>query len=254
MKTIKILLNILTHGDELVGLKVAEKIKQRYPPIIGNGLDIQVANEQARRKSKRYIDKDLNRVFPGNPNGSYEEKRAHELKTIVASYDLVIDIHSTESGSEDIVIVTKFDSATKDLLRVISPRRVLFMNMKPDNSLLSCAKVGIAFEMGKDKNPATFQKTIQGVEVLLAHFGLIPPRQNFGYSTEYFEVFASVPKPFGAILEPHIKNFSPIKKGEVFARKTNGNPIIADSDFVPVIFSSAEYETIFGFAAKTMLI
>jgi len=174
------------------------------------------------------------------------------LKSVIASYNLVIDIHSTKSGSKDVVIVTKFDGATKDLLRVLLPRRVLFMNMKPDSSLISCAKIGIAFEMGRDENPETFQKTIQGVEALLAHFKLISPKPNFGYPTECFEVFASVPRPSGAILEPNIKNFLPIKKGEIFARKTDGNPIVADSDFYPVIFGSNNYETIFGFAARIL--
>jgi len=63
----KILLNILTHGDELVGLKIADKIKQRHPTIIGSGLDIQIANERAYREGKRYIDKDLNRVIRAVP-------------------------------------------------------------------------------------------------------------------------------------------------------------------------------------------
>ncbi len=79
MKIKKNLLNILTHADELVGKSVAEEISRRYPHIINNGLDIQIANKKAYEQNKKFITHDLNRVFPGKPKGSYEEKRAHEL-------------------------------------------------------------------------------------------------------------------------------------------------------------------------------
>jgi succinylglutamate desuccinylase len=246
---VKILLNILTHGDELAGVTVADTIRALYPEIIGHGLDIQIANEYAFRSNKRYVDKDLNRVFPGNPVGCYEEIRANELKLILASYDLVIDIHSTESGSNDIVIVTKFDSKTKETLSALSPKYVLFMNIPPDCSLISCARVGLAFEMGSDKDESTVTKTIEGVEFLLSQSGLIGPKDSYGYATKYFEVFGQVDKPQGSHLESEIKNFVPILKGQMFARTTDGNPIVAEFDFYPVIFGSNNYETIFGFAA-----
>ncbi len=249
---VKILLNILTHGDELAGVKVADIIRARYPEIIGHGLDIQIANERAFRSKKRYIDKDLNRVFPGNPAGCYEEIRANELKPIISSYDLVIDIHSTESGSSDIVIVTKFDLNTKEILRALSSKYVLFMNIQPDRSLISCARVGLAFEMGSDKDESTVTNTIKGIELLLSQNDLIGHKESFGFETKYFDVFGQVGKPFGSRLESDIKNFVPIPKGQMFARTADGSPIFAEFDFYPVIFGSDNYETIFGFAARPL--
>lgn len=248
----KILLNILTHGDELIGTKVSDAICVLYPSIVGNGLDIQIANEQAFRLKKRFVEKDLNRVFPGNPNGSYEERRAYELTSILDKYELVIDVHSTESGSEDMVIVTKFDGPTKKVLYMLSPKYVLYMNMQPDCSLISSARVGIAFEMGSDKNELTITKTIKGIECLLSHVGLIGPKESFGHSTKYFEVFDQVYKPAGAVLESNIKNFNIIHNGQVFARLANGDTISAEFDFYPVIFGNTNYETIFGFAARLL--
>ncbi len=245
----KILLNILTHGDELAGLKVADTIRVLYPEIIGHGLDIQIANERAFRSSKRYIDKDLNRVFPGNPTGCYEEIIANELRSIISSYDLVVDVHSTESGSSDIVIVTKFDSNTKETLRALSPKYVLFMNILPDRSLISCARLGIAFEMGSDKAESTVTNTVKGIEFLLFQSKLIGRKEPFGLETKYFEVFGQISKSPGSLLEAEIKNFAPISKGQMFARTADGSPIFAEFDFYPVIFGNNNYETIFGFAA-----
>lgn len=236
----------------MIGMKVSDAICVLYPDILGNGLDIQIANEQAFRLKKRFVEKDLNRVFPGNPNGFYEEKLAYELKSILNKYELVIDVHSTESGSEDMVIVTKFDDPTKKILHVLSPKYVLYMNMQPDSSLISSARIGIAFEMGSDKDELTITKTIKGIECLLSHSGLIEHKESFGYPTKYFEVFNQVHKPAGAVLESNIKNFTIIHKDQIFARLANGNPISAGFDFYPVIFGNTNYETIFGFMARIL--
>ncbi len=249
---LKILLNILTHGDELVGVRVKDEILKKYPKLIGDSVDVQIANERAYQEGKRYIDQDLNRVFPGKADGTYEEKRAFELVRVVSAYDVVIDIHSTKSGLEDTVIVTKLDPATKELLQKLSPRNVLFMNMKPDRALISCARIGIAFEMGKDTHSKTVIKTTEGVEFIFSYYGLISPVKPFGFQTEYYEVFESVAKPAGAHLEPHVQNFKQIKTGEIFARTSDKIEIRAVYDFYPVIFGSTNYESIFGFAARKM--
>ncbi len=246
----KILLNILTHGDELAGKRVADGISERYPQLLKNGLDIIIANELAYQQGKRYVDSDLNRVFPGKPDGNYEERRAYELAPIVSSYDFVIDVHSTESGTEDTVIVTKIDEETKDALIAVSPRYILFMNIKPDKSLISRAKVGIAFEMGKDADEKTVEKTMQGIESLLTYAKLTSVEKTLGHRTEAFEVFQEIVKPKNARLNADIKNFHRIETGSIYAKSKDGSPIKAEFDFYPVIFGNDNYETIFGFAAR----
>lgn len=249
----KLLINILTHGDELVGKRVVDEISQKYPSLVGNGFDIQVANEEAHAQGKRFIDHDLNRVFPGRADGSVEERRAFEIAPRVSAYDYVIDVHSTESGAKDMVIVTKLDEPTCELLKYISPKYVLHMTMKPDTSLISQAKVGIAFEMGSDKDEETFTKTVKGIERVISSLGLIPETPSFGFETQYYEVFSPISKPKGAVLEGEVQNFKLIKKGEVFAR-IQGEGIVAEEDFYPVIFGNTNYESIFGFAARLLTI
>ncbi len=48
------------------------------------------------------------------------------------------------------VIVTKYDEATKAVIEAFNPPKVLVMSYKSDNALISQAKVGIAFEYGQD--------------------------------------------------------------------------------------------------------
>jgi succinylglutamate desuccinylase len=59
----KIILNILTHGNERIGLKVAREIEKLN--IDKNILSVQIANKKAFEFKKNFIDQDLNRSFPG---------------------------------------------------------------------------------------------------------------------------------------------------------------------------------------------
>ena len=53
------------HGNEGYGLEVC-KGQSLFPFVL--------ANEKALEENKRFIDWDLNRCFPGNRKGNYEEK------------------------------------------------------------------------------------------------------------------------------------------------------------------------------------
>ena len=155
--TMKIILNILTHGDEEIGLKVAKEIKKLN--IVEKFFSIQIANEKAAKLSKRFIDQDLNRSFPGKSNGNYEQRLASKLLPVIKSADIVLDIHSTTSNLKDALIVTKLDKETLKYIKIIQPKYALLMNITKSNALISNAKVGLAFEYGKDKNVRVIKKS-----------------------------------------------------------------------------------------------
>ncbi|WP_457625955.1 M14 family metallopeptidase [Persephonella sp.] len=99
-KRISILSGI--HGDELEGqmvcfllneflLKNKEKIKgiiDIYPSINSVGIDSIVRNVPP-------TDVDLNRVFPGSPDGTLPERIAHAVVEAVKGSEIAIDIHSS---------------------------------------------------------------------------------------------------------------------------------------------------------------
>jgi predicted deacylase len=158
----KILLNILTHGDERIGLKVVEKIRELNIPT--DILQINLANKMAFEKGVRFIETDLNHSFPGKKDGNYEERLAYDILPAIKMADIVFDVHSTTSELQDAAIVTKFDAETKKYLNIISPKYVLFMKQSSKNSLISDAKVGIAFEYGKDDDRCTIFKIVKDIK------------------------------------------------------------------------------------------
>lgn len=249
----RVLLNVCTHGSEQVGLMVAEYFS-KTKPICGTFV-INIANEKATALKKRFITHDLNRVFPGKKNGSYEEKLAYSMKPFIDAFDVVVDVHSTETGMASSLIVTDFFPAMKPLLKIISPKRVIYMNTKKPNALMSSAKLGIAFEYGKDKSKRTYFETVQGIKRLLAYYEMIklPNKKQSRKTVELYEVDTSVLKPEGFKAMVAVKNFSLIKKGTVigYNAKTK-EKIFAQKSFYPVLFGKNSYKTIFGFSSKKM--
>ncbi len=244
----KILLNIATHGNEKIGQRVVKELEKLN--IDKKTLVVQIANERAFRLNKRCIDQDLNRSFPGKKNGNYEERRAYELSPIIKSADIVIDLHSTTSALKDAFIVTKLDKKTLEYTKVIQPKYVLIMNATKNNALISQAKVGIAFEYGKDNDIFVVRKIVIGVKKILKHLKIIHANlPNSKIVTSYFDVTSTVDKPKGYKLLKKIKNYKIVCKGEVYAKKGNLK-LIAKKDFYPIIFGDKNYKDIFGFEAK----
>ena len=91
-----------THGDELEGQLVAFLIARRlneHPELLNGTVEIYPAlNPLGIDTIQRGIpnfDLDMNRIFPGNPNGTMAEQTAHKIVEDLKGADLVIDIHSS---------------------------------------------------------------------------------------------------------------------------------------------------------------
>jgi len=247
----KIILNILTHGNERIGLEVVKEIEKLN--IDKNILIVQIANERAFELQKRFIDQDLNRSFPGKKYGNHEQKLAYKISPIIKSADIVIDIHSTKSELKDAVIVTKIDMATKKCIKAIQPKYVLVMNATRDIALISQAKIGLAFEYGKDNDLIALKKIVMDIKKLFYHCGLINIKLSKSKTiTQYFDIVSEVAKPKGHKLLKKIKNYKIVCSGEIFA--TNGkHQLIAEEDFYPILFGDKDYENIFGFKGKKII-
>ncbi len=244
----KIILNILTHGDELIGLRVAEELNSLN--INKDILTIQIANKKAFERKERFIDQDLNRSFPGKKNGNYEERTAYKLLPSIKKADIVIDIHSTVSDLKDAIIITKTDRKTLNCINAICPKYVLVMSATKKTALISHAKIGIAFEYGKDKDLKTLKKIVSDIKRLFSYLNLIDKKYvRKKRATKYFNVISQVEKPKGYKLLKKVKNYKVIKKGEAFAKKRKSS-LVAEENFYPILFGEKCYEKYFGFKAK----
>ena len=91
-----------THGDELEGQMVCYELARivgEHPDLLCGTLEIYPAlNPLGIDTIQRGIpnfDLDMNRIFPGDPQGTMAEQTAHAIIEDIKGADMVIDIHSS---------------------------------------------------------------------------------------------------------------------------------------------------------------
>lgn len=87
------------HGDELNGIEIVRRVIQDLDParIRGAVIGVPIVNLQGFRRGSRYLPdrRDLNRHFPGNPNGSAASRIAWSLfDGIIRHCDGLVDVHT----------------------------------------------------------------------------------------------------------------------------------------------------------------
>ncbi|MEJ2601935.1 MAG: succinylglutamate desuccinylase/aspartoacylase family protein [Gammaproteobacteria bacterium] len=92
-------LSAAVHGDELNGIEMVRRVMHDLDPqkLSGAVIGVPIVNLQAFRRGSRYLPdrRDLNRYFPGNPDGSAASRIAHSFFTsIVRHCDALVDLHT----------------------------------------------------------------------------------------------------------------------------------------------------------------
>lgn len=236
------------HGGEKIGKKaIAELSKLKIKK--GSLLTV-IANPVAVKNNKRYIEKDLNRSFPGNKNGCYEEKLAFQLRKELSACDYVVDIHSTTTDTKSLVILSKYNGVIKKFIECFNPKRVALINKETGkNSLIHHVKCGISFEYGSEGSRTALNEIVKDIKIIMDKLGMINYPHKNKNNTEFFKITNLIEKKSDMRVNPEINNFNLIKKGRLIAQNEN-NKIIAEKDFYPVLFGEKNYKDIFGFMAE----
>ncbi|MBP9826958.1 succinylglutamate desuccinylase/aspartoacylase family protein [Candidatus Saccharibacteria bacterium] len=162
----KILIVGCLHGDERFGSEVVEYCLQKgYQDV-----NCVLANKLAFDKNTRFIDQDLNRSFPGDTAGNYEQRRAHELMPIIESADIVLDIHTTTSDIRMVPIVADTTPRVREVLHYSNARDIVVMgDAAIKHSLIGHARTGISLEFGLKyaQNQRALQDVVEIIEGLI---------------------------------------------------------------------------------------
>jgi len=92
-------LTAAVHGDELNGIEMVRRVFQELSPdtLTGAAIGIPIVNIHGFRRGSRYLPdrRDLNRFFPGNPQGSSAARIANSLfENIIRNCSALIDLHT----------------------------------------------------------------------------------------------------------------------------------------------------------------
>jgi len=87
------------HGDELNGIEMVRRVMYELEPdeLSGAVIGVPIVNLQGFRRGSRYLPdrRDLNRYFPGNPQGSSASRIAYSFfQDIIRQCDTLVDLHT----------------------------------------------------------------------------------------------------------------------------------------------------------------
>lgn len=244
------------HGDEPCGVRAVERLLAEEPEV-ERAVKLIVANEEALEAERRFLETDLNRAFPGDPDAdSHEDRLAHDLAREIEGCT-VLALHSTQSYAEPITVIDTVD----EIARAVAPRLpvdvLIETDAYTDGRLIEHAHT-IEVECGLQ---GTDQAAENGYWLLRAFLEatnvlrpsdaddedrLAAPERS---AVRVFRLDGPIPKPPASEYEVVVSNFERVGAGEVFAY-ADDEALTAETAFYPVLLSSYGYEDIFGYAAS----
>ena len=131
-----VLITGIVHGNEICGAIALDRLlSDRLRPARGR-LSLAFVNVAAYQRfdpadptASRYLDEDFNRLWSAEvldgPRASVELARARELRPLVDSVDLLLDIHSLQQGDDAILLAGPLDKGRTLARQVGAPATVV---------------------------------------------------------------------------------------------------------------------------------
>lgn len=194
-----ILITAGIHGDEINGIEIVRQLISRgiNKPKKGTIICIPLLNVFGFLNMSRQFPggRDLNRVFPGLPNGSLASRFAYQfVNEILPVADFCIDFHTGGASRFNApqVRVVKDDEKLLEYARIFGAPFIVYSKNISKSYRHTCAVLNkpiLLYEGGKscESNKEIAKMGLHGVIRILAHFGML--REKF-----------KVPKPSNSIL------------------------------------------------------
>ena len=229
------------HGDEYEGpialRNLANKIK--VEDIQGQVIIVPYLNYPAILAGTRLSPVDgqnMNRSFPGNPDGSMTQKIADFVyRELVLRSDVVLDFHSGGNSMifEPCTVLHKLEDFNQMKKTVLAVNKFgaplsLVLNELDSKGMLDTAvekngKIFISTELGGggSVSPRTLKIAEDGIRNLLRHFEILPPNEELVPKTKFMhtpDIGGYLMAPQEGLYETLIELGEPVTKGQVIGR------------------------------------
>jgi predicted deacylase len=220
-------LTAAVHGDELNGIEMVRRVMHDLSPkdVSGAIIGIPIVNVQGFRRGSRYLPdrRDLNRYFPGNPNGSAAARIAHSFfVNVIAHCDALIDLH-TGSNSRANLPQIRADLRDPDVVTLTQGfGSMVILHSTPTVGTLRYAatSAGIPTVTLEAGGPSQLELNevrhgVRGIETLVNTLGMIK-KTNFWRDPEPVYYRSSwVRAENGGILLADVSLGSTVRKGDL---------------------------------------
>lgn len=242
------------HGDETCGRVAVNRLlsyaQSFEAPFFSKPVRFIVANEKARVKGKRYIEEDLNRLFPGDRESSiYEERLAAALMDVIEDTK-VLDLHSTVSYDKPVANVHEWDATAQELACSTGLRRVVATTREFFTDAIIAHADAVTVECGLKGRPSAVANAHSIIRSFLSFYDVLPSVMDRP-DPELFEMTGVVRKSGKGEQEYEFlaENFERVDEGEPFATE-GGAMMRATEPFYPILMSANGYDNILGYKGQ----
>ena len=230
------------HGNETGGVRAVRRLR-------GADLDLQrgvafvLANPAAVDAGERYLDSDLNRVFPGDLDGDREERLAARLCELIEDYT-TLSLHGTHSQPTPFALIHRSQPREFELAAQLPVPHIVDHWGVNDETITACG-LTVEIEVGAQRSEEAAVSAEHQARAFLRRVDALPGEPP-DTDPNYFHMAEPVPKPSGTAYELYVENFEYVPAGTVYA-SVDGQDQIADEPFYPILMSENGYPDIFGY-------
>ena len=226
-------LTAAVHGDELNGIEMVRRVLHEIVPkkLSGAVIGVPIVNVQGFRRGSRYLPdrRDLNRYFPGNPNGSAAARIAHALfKDVIAHCDALVDLHTGSFERANLPQI-RADLRNPDVVTLTQGfGSMVVLHSTPSAGTLRHAATlagipAVTVEAGgpSQLELAEVKRGVKGVETLLSTLDMTRKRRSWGDPEPVYYKSSWVRADNGGILLANVSLGSTVRKGDLLGTITD---------------------------------
>jgi predicted deacylase len=226
-------LSAAVHGDELNGIEMVRRVLHdvEADKLAGAIIGVPIVNVQGFRRGSRYLPdrRDLNRYFPGNPNGSAAARIAYSFFTnIIDKCDALIDLHtgSFERANLPQIRADLRDPDVVTLTQGLGSMLILHSTPAAGTLRYAATQAGVPTVTLEAGGPLELELSevkhgVKGIETLINSLGMQKKRRFWGEPEPVYYRSSWVRADNGGILLANVSLGSTVRKGDLLGTITD---------------------------------
>lgn len=240
------------HGDEPCGARAIERFLAEGPiGEIRRPVKLIFANERALAADERFIEEDLNRLFPGDPDSDiHEERLAHALLREIDGCT-TLGFHATVSFDKPFGTLAHLSESKAKIMRALPLSHAAdFTGAVKGRSVNIPEFVNV--EAGYQGSTRAAENAYECLVAYLRTMDVLPDTEA-PTSTQLYRVYDTVEKKPHLDYRLGVENFERVAAKEIFAESTDETHALrAEQEFWPVLMSSHGHSSLLGYKAEAV--
>ncbi|MEX2150228.1 MAG: M14 family metallopeptidase [Steroidobacteraceae bacterium] len=227
-----------THGYEYPGITALQRLRQSIDPraLRGTLILVHIANPPSFYGRTIYTSpadgKNLNRVFPGRPDGTLSERIAHAITTeVIAKADFLVDLHAgdgnealrpyvympvtgdarLDAASRGMALAFGLDHIVIDDARIPRPEATQFV----DHTALARGVPAITTETGQlgQNDEHSIALAERGIQNLMRHLGILEGTAEPNSGVVWLEDYQVIASPVTGVFRATVRDGYAVSEG-----------------------------------------